>query len=233
MRLKVKYLGITNLATTAALTTVENKIPNVSNLVKKTDYNIKINEIEKKITDHDHDKYITALKFNMLTIENFAARLAQVNLASKNDIANFIKKTDFDDKLKILNKKITSNKTKHVLVENELKKLQTFDLSLFIGQSYLNNDGAQLYLIFQPIYKTITTFSGLKDTISEWESKGLSNGKFKPPYKTNKILPPKRQWNKSRLRLRFERSCLKQEDTIPFTPSNVVNLFTVYKLDTW
>ena len=31
--------SINNLATTTALTAVENKIPNVSNLVKKTDYN--------------------------------------------------------------------------------------------------------------------------------------------------------------------------------------------------
>ena len=46
--------------------------------------------------------------------------------------------------------KITSNKTKHVLVENEFKKLQKFGPSLFIGQ--LNNDGAQNYLIFQPLY---------------------------------------------------------------------------------
>ena len=30
-----------------------------SNLVKKTDYNTKINEIEKQITDHHHEKYIT------------------------------------------------------------------------------------------------------------------------------------------------------------------------------
>ena len=51
--------NITNLATTTALTSVENKVPNVSNLVKKTDSNRKISEIEKKITDHDHDKYIT------------------------------------------------------------------------------------------------------------------------------------------------------------------------------
>ena len=36
----------------------------------------------------------------------------------------------------------------------------------FIGQSYYNNDGAQLYLTFQPIYKTTTTFSGLSYTIS-------------------------------------------------------------------
>ena len=42
-----------------ALTALENKIPNVSSLVKKNDYNTKINEIEKKITDHNHDKYVT------------------------------------------------------------------------------------------------------------------------------------------------------------------------------
>ena len=104
MRLK-KIPNITHLATTTALTVVENKIPNVSNLVKKTDYNTKISEVENKITtDHDHDKYITTQEFNKLKSENFTARLAQSNLASKSDIANFIKKTDFDDKLKNLNK---------------------------------------------------------------------------------------------------------------------------------
>ena len=58
----------------------------------------------------------------MLTGENFAARLAQDNLATKSDIANFIRKTDFDNKVKNLNRKFNSNKTKHVLLENELKK---------------------------------------------------------------------------------------------------------------
>ena len=59
----------------------------------------------------------------MLTLENFASKLGQANLASKNDIANFVRKTDFEDKLKNLNKKATSNKTKNELVENEFKKL--------------------------------------------------------------------------------------------------------------
>ena len=48
----------------------------------------------------------------------FNARLAQ---------ANVITKTDFDDKPSGLNKKITSNKTKHLLAEKELKKLEKFD----------------------------------------------------------------------------------------------------------
>ena len=45
MRLKLKYQD--NLATTA-LTAVENKVSNVSNLVKKTDYDTKVNEVEKQ-----------------------------------------------------------------------------------------------------------------------------------------------------------------------------------------
>ena len=80
------------MATTSSLTAVENKIPSVSNLVKKTDYNTKINEIEKKITDHNHDKYITTAEFHKLTAENFASRLKQPNLSSKSDIANFVNK---------------------------------------------------------------------------------------------------------------------------------------------
>ena len=68
---------------------------------KISDYNTKISEIEDKITtDHDHDKYIITPEFNELTSENVSARLAQANLTSKSDIANFIKKTDFDDKIK-------------------------------------------------------------------------------------------------------------------------------------
>ena len=51
--------------------------------IMKTDYNTKINEIEKKITDHDHDKYITTQGFNELTSEDFTVRLAQTNLARK------------------------------------------------------------------------------------------------------------------------------------------------------
>ena len=55
------------------------KILNVNNLVRKTDYNTKNSEIENKITDHDHDKYIITPKFNKLAEENFTARLKQAN----------------------------------------------------------------------------------------------------------------------------------------------------------
>ena len=36
--------------------------------------------------------------------------------------ANLVPKTDFDTKLQDISKRIISNKTKHLLVENELKR---------------------------------------------------------------------------------------------------------------
>ena len=68
----------------------------------------------------------TLLLQSLILASVFNARLAQANL---------ITKTDFDVKLSSLNRKITSNKTRHLLVENELKKLKTFDLSYFIAPS--------------------------------------------------------------------------------------------------
>ena len=64
-----------------------------------------------KLTDHNHHKYITSPDFHKLTAENFAARLKKANLVTK---------TDLDDKIKSLNQKIISNKTKHLVFENEL-----------------------------------------------------------------------------------------------------------------
>ena len=53
-----KIPSITGLATTAALTVVENLTPNVGNLVKKTDYDAKIVDIESKyITKADYNEF--------------------------------------------------------------------------------------------------------------------------------------------------------------------------------
>ena len=139
-----KIPGISGLGTNSALTAVENKIPDVSGLVKNTDYELKISEIEKKIADHNHEKYITIQELNKLTTENFNARLAQANLMSK---------TEFGAKLQSPSKRITSNKAKHLLVENELKKLKTFYLSYFKDKGHFEEDGTQNYLVFQPILK--------------------------------------------------------------------------------
>ena len=65
--------------------------------------------------------------------------------------ANLIKKTDFDTKLSIFNRKITSNKSKHLLVKNELKKSKAFDSIYSRGKRHFEEDGTQNYLVFQLI----------------------------------------------------------------------------------
>ena len=132
-------MDVSSLATKTALTMVENKIPCISSLLKKTDYNTKITEIEKKLTDHNHDKYITTPEFNTLAVDVFNARLARASLVAK---------TNSDAKLASLNNKVTSNK-------NELKKLKTFDSSYFRGKSHFEEDGTQTYLIFQALNKIL------------------------------------------------------------------------------
>ena len=123
------------------------------------------------LNNHNCDKYITSPGFNTLGADVFNARLARANLVAK---------TDFDAKLSSFNKKITENKTKHSLIENELKKLKTLDLSYFIGRSYFEEDGTQNYLVLQPINRY---FKVIANTlyISSWRSKRLSGETVKPP----------------------------------------------------
>ena len=179
---------------------------------------------------NDQVNYIATQEFNKLTSKTFAARLAQANVTSKKGIANFRKKT-FWWWTKKLNKEVTSNKTKHVLIENEFEKIQKIDSSLFIGQSVFGNDGPKYFLKFQSINKTATNFFGLPKTITESESKRLSDENTKPPFSSNYSLSPKLVWmNSSRIRIEFKGSSLKQ-GKITFNQNNVVNLFIVYELD--
>ena len=90
----------------------------------------------------DQDKYMTTPEFY-----NLAARICTARLARE----NVITKRDFDDKLRSLNQNINSNETKHLLIENELKKLKTFDSIYFRGKIHFEEDGTQNYLVFQPM----------------------------------------------------------------------------------
>ena len=112
--------------------------------LKKTEHNTTVTEIENKLTDHNHDKYITTSEINTLAADVFNARFAQANL---------ITKTDFDVKLSRINRKITENKTENVIIKNQLNKLKTFDSSYFICKSHFEEDSTQNYLVFQPINK--------------------------------------------------------------------------------
>ena len=175
-------------------------------------------EIEKRLTGHDHDKYITTPEFNTLAAV-FNARLKRANLVTK---------TDFDNSVSSLNGKVTINKTKNESIENELRKLKTFDSSYFIGKSHFEEDGTQNYLVFQPINKYFKVIANT-DYVSSWKSKGLSAEIIKPPSTSDNSLTPAVSYYGTKTRVKFIGSCLKQPK-ISYTHGKVVNIYIVYEL---
>ena len=83
-------------------------------------------------------------------------------LAAQTDL---IKKKEFDAKLKGISDTVTLNESKHLLVKNELKKLEKFDAAYFRDKNYFEEDGTQNYLVFQPVYKY---FENTGDKVSSW-----------------------------------------------------------------
>ena len=192
-------------------------------LLKKTDYSskiTKISEIESKVNDHNHDKYITTPEFNTLAARIFNARLAQANLVTK---------ADFDAKLQSLNKNINPNKTKHLLVEYEIKKkLNNFDAAYFGGKNYFGDNGIQNYLVFQLVNRCFKKIG--KTKTSSWKSKGLFAEVLKPPTINNNSLAPKLEYIDEKKFVKFNGSSLIKHDGLT-SNKKIVNVYIVYDLD--
>ena len=86
---------------------------------------------QKKILDHDYVKML----LHKLESENFAVRLKEAKLAAKKDIADFIKKEDSNKKLKNTNKKVNSNKTRHIGLQIIQQKKFFFGQNVFTGNN--------------------------------------------------------------------------------------------------
>ena len=106
---RTKFLADTN-ALDDKIDKVDKKIPDVTSFVKETDFDSKITEVEGKIPN------ISGLATNssLTAVENKIP-----------DITSLITKTDFDVKLKNISDRVTNNKSKDLLLDNELKTLKT------------------------------------------------------------------------------------------------------------
>ena len=127
-----------------------------------------------------------------------------------------------------LNRKITQNKTKRLLVENECNKFITFDSSYSIGKSHFGEDGTQNYLVFQPMNKYLEVDNS--DYISSWKSKGLSDETIITPSSRINFFSPSLNYLRTKIRIKFNRSCLKQ-DKITYTHGKIVNIYIVYEIN--
>ena len=154
----------------AKIKNIEDKIPDISNLATKSNLNTKINEVKNEIPSITGLATITALTAVENKIPSFGGLGTISALTAVENkipsISSLVKKTDYDtnvgeieNRMIILNKKIASNKTRDISVENELKKLKTIDSSYFRGKNYFDEDGNQNYYIFQPISKYLKVAS--------------------------------------------------------------------------
>ena len=122
------------------------------------------------------------------------------------------------------NRKITANKTKHFLNDN--------DLSYYSGKQYFDEgSGKQHYLVFLPLrkYFKLSSVVNVTDYIVLWRSKGLSNESIKPHTTTNNSLTPELNYYGTKTKIKFTGSCLKQSSHI-LTHKKVVNIYIVYEL---
>ena len=107
---------------------IDKKIPDGSDCVKKTYFNSKITEVEGKIPSTSGlatKSALTAVENKIPDVSGLATASALTAVENKiPDATNLVTKTDFDAKLKNIDDRVTKNKSKDLLLDNELKKIK-------------------------------------------------------------------------------------------------------------
>ena len=110
-------------------------------------------------------------------------------------------------------------------------KKKTFNFGYFRRKNYFDEDGAQNYYIFQPIYKYLK-LAHVNDIsyVLSWKSKGISDIKIESIKTNNYSLNPRINfYNMRKIRIKFTGSFLNK-----FPPAilhrNIVNIYIIYKI---
>ena len=97
------------------------------------------------------------------------------------------------------------------------------------GKSHFEEDRAQNYLIFQPTIRYFRIITN-KKFISSWGSKRLSDETITPYATSDNILTPLIDHYGSKVRLKFNKNCLKQSNKLTYDYGQKVNVCIVYEL---
>ena len=136
----------------------------------------------------------------------------------------------FDNTVSSLDNKIAKNKTENKSLENEFKKLKTSDLGYFIGKSHFEEDVAQNYLVFQPRRRYFEIIAN-KKYLSSWKFKGISDETTTPYATSDNSLTPLIDHYGSKVRVKFNKGCLKQSNNFAYDNGSRVSIYIVYELD--
>ena len=152
-----------------------------------------------------------------------------------------ITKTDFDAKLKNISDRVTNNKSKDLLLDNELKILKTLvDSTAKIKFDEVQKENSfnrgffyylqQSYLVYEC---KMGSFNFNSKKISKWKSTGIfiysDDSSMKGIEDTKTKLPELK--NNGRMHVYLQGNHFQQNNVIIPNNNNVINIYVVYKLD--
>ena len=232
-KVEKKVADISGLATKSSVTRliteqedytdkVKKKIPNISGLASKTE----LTAVENKIPDVSS----LATTSELTAVENKIP-----------DTTNLITKTDFDTKLKSVSDRVTNNKSKDILLDNDLKKLKTRvdsseEIKLNDVQKEISFNRGFFYYLQQSylVYECkVNSFSFNNKKIINWRSTGIFN--YSDYYSMNGIEDTKKELPKLKIDdktyVYLQGSYFQQNNVIVTNNKNATSIYIVYKLD--
>ena len=237
-KVEKKILDISGLATRLSVThliteqeeyidKVKKKIPDISGLASKTE----LTDVENRISDISGVATASALT----AVENKIP-----------DITNLITKTDFDAKLRNISDRVTNNKSKDILLDNEIIKLKTLVGSSakikFDEVQKENSFNRGFFYYLQKSYLVyeckIDSFKFNNKKMLKWKSTGILNYSdyysMKGIEDTKKELPISK--NDEGMYLYLQGSHFQQNNALTSKNNDVINdgvinIYVVYKLD--
>ena len=157
------------------------------------------------------------------------------------DITSLITKTDFDAKLKNISDRVTNNKSKDLVLDNEPKKLKTLvGSSAKIKFDEVQKENSfhrgffyylqQSYLVYEC---KMDSFNFTSKKISKWKSTGIftysDDSSMKGIEDTKTKLPELK--NDGRMHVYLQGNHFQQNNAIIPNNNHVINIYVVYKLD--
>ena len=185
---------------------------------------------------------LTAVEKKIPVVSGLATASALTAVENKiPDITTLITKIDFDAKLKNISNRITNNKSKDLLLDNELKKLKTLaDATAKIKFDEVQKENSfnrgffyylqQSYLVYDC---KMGSFEFLAGKISTWKPTGifnyLGNCNMNVVGDSKSVLPELK--NDGRMDVSLSGNHFQQNKAIIPNNNNVINIYCVYKID--
>ena len=93
------------------------------------------------------------------------------------------------------------------------------------GKSHFEEDGTQIYLVFQPICRYFKKIAGVGggNCIYLWKSKGLSDERLNSNAASSYSIIPELRFYGTKTRVEFNESCLRQ-DKVTNSYGTIVNI---------